>query len=247
MFHEETSTTRVITSDSFCPVQHKHAAFHSLVHRLCKIPLSVIQYKSEYEYIKKVANENGYPDSLVDRLIKKHTLKINRMNLTTLYHDSKKEKDKIRVSSYYNPNVTNNLNKVFNEFDMQCVYRSNNKLMNVLGSTKDKKENAQKSGIYSISCDDCDSVYIGQTKRAIETRFKEHISWIKKKDPNKSAFAAHILKTEHSFENQQCAKLIKQVIDVRRLDAYESYYIQTNENVMNLDNGNIESILFSRV
>lgn len=36
--------------------------------------------------------------------------------------------------------ITNKLKGVFNEFDMTLVYKNNNKLGDLLGSTKDKKD-----------------------------------------------------------------------------------------------------------
>ncbi|EZA54575.1 hypothetical protein X777_05696, partial [Ooceraea biroi] len=38
----------------------------------------------------------------------------------------------------------------------------------------------QTSVVYKIDCTNCDSCYIGQTKRHLDTRIKEHISDIKK-------------------------------------------------------------------
>lgn len=42
-------------------------------------------------------------------------------------------------------------------------------------------------------------------------------------------------------------KLLKRVNDERRLDAYECVFIHKTENTVNLDNGNIESELFSLI
>lgn len=51
VYHKPTSTMRTITNDSHCPVQNKRAAYHSMTHRLCRLPLSVSSFKEEYEYI----------------------------------------------------------------------------------------------------------------------------------------------------------------------------------------------------
>lgn len=101
----------------------------------------------------------------------------------------------------------------------------------------------KKSGIYSVKCNVCDSVYYGQTKRAIEKRYCEHMTCIRKNEP-KSAVAAHVLNTDHSDLRVSVVKCVR---DVNRLDAYESYFIQSNADSMNLDNGYIESILFSLI
>ena len=54
------------------------------------------------------------------------------------------------------------------------------KLKSLLGSTKDPVNSLGKSRIYEIKCQQCDMTYIGQTKRTLETRFKEHVAEITK-------------------------------------------------------------------
>ena len=124
---------------------------------------------------------------------------------------------------------------------MKMVFRSDKKLLNLLGSTKDKTENINKFGIYSIQCGDCNGVYYGQTKRSIGARFKEHSAYIKKNQCKNSAIAAHVLENGHFNVCVENLKLVKPILDDRQLDAYESFYIQSDENTINRDNGNIES------
>jgi len=142
------------------------------------------------------------------------------------------------------PNISYKLQKPFRENRLEIVYRSDQKLINLLGSTKDKVPNFQKSGIYGVQCSDCNKVYYGQTKRNIEERVKEHFQCIKLNQPNKSALAAHVLVDGHDGVSKNNVKLIKQINDDRRLDAYEAYFIQNDKNSLNLDNGNVETCLF---
>lgn len=145
------------------------------------------------------------------------------------------------------PEISNKISKKFREHDMQLVFSNNNKLKNLLGSTKDKIDNMMKSGIYTIKCGDCDKIYYGQTKRTIEKRFKEHINYIRTNQHQKSAIATHVLEQNHFNVGLNNLTLKKQVTDDRKLDAYESYFIQNDRNSVNSDNGNINSILFSLV
>ena len=127
------------------------------------------------------------------------------------------------------------------------VYRNECKLSNLLGSTKDKLSVWQKSGIYEIECEKCERKYYGQTKRSMETRVKDHKSYIRLNQPHQSAIASHIISECGGNINNEKVKLLKQVNDSRRLDAFESYYIQCDENPLNLDGGKIVSCLFNRV
>lgn len=247
MYHKPTSTRRVITSDSFCPFQYKQAAFHSMAHRLCSLPLSIKHYKHEYEYIKSVADVNGYSENIVDKIIANHAKKVKRKNMSTFFNNKERENEKKKVSMSYAPTITTKLKPIFNEHGMMIVYKNNNKLSDLLGSTKDKKESLSKSGIYRIQCSECDAVYIGQTKRSVTTRFKEHLKAIELRHTYKSAFAAHAVENRHGGTDISDVKLLKQISDHRRLDAYECVYIRKTKNTVNLDNGNIESVLFSLV
>jgi ribosomal protein S15P/S13E len=59
------------------------------------------------------------------------------------------------------------------------------KIKNHLESTKNKKDNKSKSGMYKITCGTrrCGFKYIGQSRRAIHTRFTEHLRAFKNNHP----------------------------------------------------------------
>lgn len=247
VYHKPTTTMRTITSDSHCPIQHKQAAYHSAVHRLCKLPLSISNFKREYEYLKETARVNGYNPDLIDKLTKLHSKKVTRSNLSTFFSLREEEEEYSRVSMRFEPNITNKLKTKYRENGMEIVYRNECKLMNLLGSTKDKTPLLKKSGIYEIECGKCKKKYYGQTKRNIETRVKDHKSYIRLNQPNKSAIASHMIFECKENINIENVKLLQQVNDDRRLDAYEAHYIQCDNNALNLDRGNIESCLFSRI
>ena len=51
-----------------------------------------------------------------------------------------------------------------------------------------------KEGIYEVKCKECSKLtYIEQTRRVIETRYKEQCAHIKNKHLGKSAIADHAL------------------------------------------------------
>ena len=228
-----------------------------MAHRLCKLPLSINNYKKEYDYIQQTAKVNGYDAADIDRIIKRHSDKVRKNNLSTLFSQQKKENVN-RVCLTYAPIVTNKLKSMFKRQEMQIVYRTQNKLSNFLGSTKDKPKMLEKSGIYQITCSCCGFFYYGQTRRQAQIRYKEHLASIKNNLPSKSSVAEHALTNLHlNFKKIETAvekkefKLLKVVMNPMRLDAYESYYIhrhariKPNVGLMNTDQGNISSYLFN--
>jgi hypothetical protein len=113
----------------------------------------------------------GYSEEFVDRIHNKHKKKEELRNLTTLISVLKSDDapTKRHAITFY-PAITNKLQKTFQNHQID-LYSNKSKLKDSLGNPKDKTGMLQKSGIYQVECEGCDSVYIGQTKRSLKTRF----------------------------------------------------------------------------
>ena len=61
--------------------------------------------------------------------------------------------------------------------------------------------------VYSIECDDCKAIYIGETGRTLEDRLKEHQRHTRLVAPEKSAVAEHALSLWHEI-NWASARVI---------------------------------------
>lgn len=250
VYHKPTSTKRIITSDSFCPVQHKHAALHSMAHRLVNLPLSVSSFKNEYDYILDVARVNGYSKALIDSIVKKHSDKLVQNEVSTLFRQSMSDtlSEFKREVFHYVPGIMNKLKNCLKMHKMIPVYTNSHKLKYIFSSTKDGIDDGQKSGIYAIECGVCRRRYIGQTKRSLSTRYKEHCACAKNGKHRQSAFADHVLNVNHGVsENEHSVKLIRSVNQCHRLDAYESYFIEKEKEALNAEDGVIKSTLFALI
>ncbi|KAJ8981827.1 hypothetical protein NQ317_003871 [Molorchus minor] len=93
-------------------------------------------------------------------------------------------------------------------------------------------------GIYEISCKDCNLKYVGQTRRSILTRFKEHMAHLKYGRIDKSSVAQHAFDNNHRIDINNLS-LVKNVTNNRQLDGFESLEIVKCKNRMNSDNGPI--------
>jgi len=54
--------------------------------------------------------------------------------------------------------------------------------------------------VYKMTFHDCNASYVGQTKRQLRTRIKEHVSDINKKNGSPSVISEHRLNFNHDFE-----------------------------------------------
>jgi hypothetical protein len=97
-------------------------------------------------------------------------------------------------------------------------------------------------GIYQIPCT-CGKTYIGETWRTINTRIKEHKTYITHNRVNKSSLAEHAHKTKHQI-------MIEDVKFLSGMDHWskrwisEAIEISKNPNFLNRDDSLILSITF---
>jgi len=129
--------------------------------------------------------------------------------------------------------------------DCKTTFVSKTNLKNLLGNPKSKINDGDKSGVYEIKCDNCEGKYIGQTRRKINIRLKEHKYHFKKNNADKSAIAQHAIQSKHSFSG---IKLLKEVQKPEFLEAYETLFIKKNEDVLlNNEPGKFQNSPFLRL
>jgi GIY-YIG catalytic domain len=104
------------------------------------------------------------------------------------------------------------------------------------------------SGIYSLKCDTCEFIYVGQSRRAIDIRWKEHNTHIHKNEPQKSSVAYHFLENIEHLITKEHFKLEKIVSDPSKLDIWEALYMRKYRHcLMNTSPPNTESILLNLI
>jgi hypothetical protein len=201
------------------------AAWNSMIYRLINIPMDQDAFDKELNLIKEIAIFNGYKKDMILRLVKKHKWKKQINELSSL----KSEIDTVKKRSalIFIPKLSNPITKVFKKYNVEIVSSKNNNFKSLIGSTKDQLKENQKSGIYSIQCMDCDKCYVGQTRRNIGIRFKEHLRNIKNQEDEKSPLAEHVLGTNHNINS---IKLLKQVNNSQELNVREAIEMTKNKN-----------------
>jgi hypothetical protein len=82
-----------------------------------------------------------------------------------------------------------------------------------------------KSGIYALTCNTCQQIYVGQTSRSLKLWFQEHTRYIRKNSPQ-SAYALHILENQHEYGPiSTTMTLLKHIRTPSLLLPYELYHI----------------------
>ena len=253
IYRKPTNTRRTIPATSNHSHQHKMAAYHHMIHRMQTLPLSDEGKTKELDYIYETARINGYQTTTIQAIINKKTKDLHKQSLTTLTPITQPLR---RVAVDFDYNLTRPLRSKLDKFGIDLVFTSrNNQLQTMLGTTKDTIETLEKPGIYKVTCEDCDMIYIGQTKRRLKTRLNEHLNLYTKPalaqikkglQPHfQSAVTEHIITQGHNI-NAEDATIIRHITRQSKLDVAESIeiYKEDQSQLLNTGPGNAYSYLF---
>lgn len=251
IYRKPTTTSTAIHKHSNNPITQKQAGFQYMLHRLHKTPLSDEQYKNEIQTIKQIATENGYDTNIIDKLnykIKaklkgttntqkqtdqKHnttTQNINPLNTHTSNTHTQEQKSNITTNKWhtltYDNKATHRIGNILKKQGLKVAYRTDNSIQRKLKTTNTNTDKHNTSGIYQLTCQDCNSVYIGQTCRNFNTRYTEHRRALKSN--SHSTFAEHLINMNHKpTDINTDLKILKYSKSLpQKLTIEENYHIQ---------------------
>ncbi len=98
------------------------------------------------------------------------------------------EERKFVVINYHNK-TEYKIKNIYKRFGYQTAFRTKGSIKEILRPFNQQSNKYNNSGIYKLTCNDCDMHYIGQTSRKFIERFKEHIP--NKNNIQKSKYAQH--------------------------------------------------------
>jgi hypothetical protein len=189
IYRKPTDTNNIIHNNSNHPQQHKKAYFTFAFNRLINTPLNKINYRNEFNNIIKIGINNGYTKNYITNIYNKLKHKKQAPPLNTNNDTANKY-----ITFNYTDKDTHQITKLFKNH--KIAYQTNNKLLQKLH--KPKNNNIyNKSGIYKLTCNTCNNIYIGKTNRTMNIRYKEHMNALKNPVTYHSHFANHLFNNNH--------------------------------------------------
>ncbi len=181
----------------------------------------------EKKTLKTALKENGYSSQQINKAFKKQLKKFKngRENIIGV--------EKKRAILPYVHGTSDKVGRILGRFGLKPIFQPIKKVKDFLRPIKDKVP-LSNSGVYKVPCS-CGSVYVGQTKRMVATRLKEHIRHTKYENISKSAIAEHSYISKHKieFENTQLIakehfyfpRIIREAIEIKKLpDNFNNQY-----------------------
>lgn len=136
--------------------------------------------------LRKIFQQNCYTTKDITRAC----------NTKTTKEKEKEERSLTTVFLPYISGTTDKIGRMLKKHNIKTVFKTTRKLNSFFRSVKDKIPQ-EDCGVYRIPCD-CGEVYIGQTKKALKERIKEH----KRSAIHLSAVSLHsTLVNEHGIKH----------------------------------------------
>ena len=223
-YRKPTYTGCYINYFSHHPLNQKIGIIYMLVDRAIKLAHKNF-HNENLDFVKNILVKNDYPTKIIEKYIKKRISIINNCDKKSCDIDNR-----FTIVLPYSKNLYFPIYNTLKPYNIQLVSSIKNKLQFVkLGKDAIKKEDTQNV-VYEISCLDCNSKYIGQTKRKLKIRVNEHKRDIKSDDP-KSEIARHA-KTGHKV-NWKKPKIVDIESNYRSRLFSEMSYIHLNKDTIN--------------
>ena len=140
--------------------------------------------QKEVDHLARVLKQNGYPANFIRNASTPPT----QVTADVSSPEEEQEKGPLVVIPYV-AGMSEDIRRVCRKFNIRVVFKSGLTLHSMLTKVKDTLPPGKQSNVvYRIPCS-CGQVYIGETKRRLETRLKEHRDACERGMMEKSAVA----------------------------------------------------------
>jgi hypothetical protein len=240
IYRKPTQTDIIIPSSSCHLYEHKLSGIRYLVNRLNTFPITDKSKQREKSTISNILQNNECNINLLMQPLPQS----RKQNI----HREQKHKTKWATFAYCGKEVLQ-ITKLFKDTQLKIAFRTRNTINNILKhhTQTDKYNN---SGIYQMKCLDCPLKYIGQTGRAFNIRYKEHIHAIRSNNSN-SGYSNHILNTKHTYstitDTMDVIRIGRKGRHLNTLEKYHIYEISRNNLHMNETHIELHNPIFKTV
>jgi len=233
-YEKPTNTGRYINYYSQHPVSQKKSIVYGLIDRILLLSHPKFHEKNLVHAINTLLN-NCFPLPFIFATINtriKMLIYNNNNNKKNFNNQCSQKIQKNFFTIPYVKSISESFLPITRKYGFDTAYSVLNKLNKIIKRGKDKIDPMSKNDVvYKISCSNCDMSYVGQTKRQLCTRIKEHMSDIKKKN-GLSVVSNHRLEYNHDMNWSEIAILDVETSYCKRIIS-EMVYIKRQRNSLN--------------
>jgi len=233
-YEKPTSSGRYINYHSQHPVAQKKRVIFGLVDRVLLLSHPKF-HKKNIERIINILLDNCYPLPFIFTTINKRIKNLmNKYNNNT----SKRNGEQLPINNNDNKNfftipyvktISESFQPIAKRYGFDVAYSVPNTLNKFIKRGKDKIEKLENNDcVYKINCLNCNATYVGQTKRQLGTRIKEHRSDINKKEGSLSVVSNHRIENDHDMnwseaeildiESSYNKRIVSEMVFIKKMD-----------------------------
>ena len=202
VYRKPTHTDRYLHFESHHPTHVKRGVVRCLHDRARRVISTQDNLQKEVDHLARVLKQNGYPANFI------HNASVPPTQETTDVSSPEEEQEKgSLVVIPYVAGMSEDIRCVCRKFNIRVVFKSGRTLRSMLTKVKDTLPLGKQSNVvYRIPCS-CGQVYIGETKRRLETRLKGHRDACERGMMEKSAVAEHAWEYHHPIHWEETTVL----------------------------------------
>jgi len=228
IYEKPTNTGRYINYYSRHPSAQKRSIVYGLIDRTILLSHPMFHEKNLRAVIITLLN-NCFPLAYIFETINRRIRTLSN----TIDLDIKKNDQHLQLNqrNFFTIPYVKSISESFLPFIKKYGYNISFSVPNTLNKFikrgKDKIEHiAQNDVVYKINCLNCNSSYVGQTKRKLGTRLKEHRLDINKKNGLLSVVSKHRLENSHEMdwsgaeildiESSFTKRIVSEMVNIKR-------------------------------
>ena len=252
VYRKKTHTNQYLAFTSHHPLHQKMGVIRTLLDRCEGIVTEECDRNQEEDTIMAALKTCGYPGwsvkAVKDQMKKREERKEEKKQKSRERQDQEKSRGMVVLP--YVKGLSEKVSRMLKKKKISTAMRPHTTLRQLLVHPKDKLEPGE--GVYTIACGNCEKKYIGETKRKLSVRVKEHREEVEKIDlgrsftrgtrkqsvneRHKSAITDHICVSNHVIQ-WDSARIVKKEGDWRTRGIKEAVTIRKHPENMNRDEG----------
>ena len=185
---------------------HQTSSKESVVSSLFNRAYSIITNKDdlhkENARIKQVLKENGYQESIINKIFRRITKRhgLPQSQQLTQATDNQEEEIRISINLPYVERTSEKLRRILRSHKIRSTFYTEKTLRKLLCKPKDQVATEDKNSIvYEIDCSNCQEVYFGESKRSLKSRSDEHKRSVRNGDCDRNETAKHCWEADHNL------------------------------------------------
>ena len=167
----------------FAPSEYKENLISTLVCRAYRISSNYFSLHTEFQFLKSILLQNGYPLKFIEKCIHNMLKKLYKPFGHETLQNYNVPKPIVYFSTYYLGDISKVLSKdirvllrdCYPQIHLRMLYKS----YNTIGSRfniKDRiPDECQSNLVYKYTCDGCKAFYIGKTESQFTCRISQHL------------------------------------------------------------------------